>query len=573
MQTHEIAWLTAGISVFIATCISIVLIYKHLSHYEEPQLQRNIVRILILIPVYSIDSLFSLIFYEHAVYFDLVRDCYEAYVLYCFFALLMNFLEGEENLVSILERKSPVSHPPPFSCIYFQPGSRFLKKCRRCILQFVIIKPLLVLAAVIFDSFGSYNEGEFDASYAYPYILVIDNCSITVSMYYLVLFYICTHEELATFQPTLKFVCIKAVIFFSFWQGVLIAIFAYCGFFKDSGDWTSDQIATGLQDYIICIEMTPVACAFAYAFGYPHYKDGENPMNMIDTLRNDVKNANVSKFQTKMRPVIRNFTDVADVTDVLDDTIESFKVVPRKIATLKEFWECSEEVRRSRIIYEGWLLSKGLVLKKWKRRYCILISNPPGLIYFDESPYSSSTSFSTQSQDIEQQEQTDQILPQDQAAEEEERKEGLFGITLPGLLSGLSSGKQSGDQWNVRSLRGFVDMVHVVEIVEEEGPSLKVSILKIVSTIRTWWFQCDTSSASEWIRLLRELHQQVEQIRVAQLQEDQRDKEEKQLAQARWSTNSLATELKSVQNRDDEAEESSDLSVYDKPFDNNSSLI
>ena len=34
-------------------------------------------------------------------YLELIRHCYEAYTLYLFFMLLVNYLEGEENIIAI----------------------------------------------------------------------------------------------------------------------------------------------------------------------------------------------------------------------------------------------------------------------------------------------------------------------------------------------------------------------------------------------------------------------------------------------------------------------------------------
>lgn len=46
--------------------------------------------------------------------------------------------------------------------------------------------------------------------------MIINNISQFVAMYSLVLFYWATKEELAPMKPVGKFMCIKAVIFFSF---------------------------------------------------------------------------------------------------------------------------------------------------------------------------------------------------------------------------------------------------------------------------------------------------------------------------------------------------------------------
>ena len=63
---------------------------------------------------------------------------------------------------------------------------------------------------------GVYGEGEFRANVAYPYMVAINDLSQFVAMYCLVLFYKANVAELKPMKPLPKFLCIKAVVFFSF---------------------------------------------------------------------------------------------------------------------------------------------------------------------------------------------------------------------------------------------------------------------------------------------------------------------------------------------------------------------
>lgn len=45
-----------------------------------------------MIPVYAVVSFLSYLNYHHAVYFEVIRDCYEAFAIASFFTLLCNYI-------------------------------------------------------------------------------------------------------------------------------------------------------------------------------------------------------------------------------------------------------------------------------------------------------------------------------------------------------------------------------------------------------------------------------------------------------------------------------------------------
>lgn len=88
-------------------------------------------------------------FPETAVYFDTVRECYEAYVLYNFLRYLLNFLEFEYDLQAELEGRPPVTPPVPFCCCPAWPkGLRFIRRCKIGVLQYTIVRLVLTLVAL-----------------------------------------------------------------------------------------------------------------------------------------------------------------------------------------------------------------------------------------------------------------------------------------------------------------------------------------------------------------------------------------------------------------------------------------
>lgn len=114
-MVHTIAWLVALGFVGLAVGVSVHLILSHHRHFVRPIYQRKIVGILWMVPIYAADSWISLRFPAVSIYLDLLRDMYEAYVIYLFMALMIAYLgAGEESrVVTILEDKPPVRHLSP----------------------------------------------------------------------------------------------------------------------------------------------------------------------------------------------------------------------------------------------------------------------------------------------------------------------------------------------------------------------------------------------------------------------------------------------------------------------------
>lgn len=89
----------------IAVLIAFYLIFRHATHYLRPWEQRHIIRILLMIPIYAIVSFLSFLFYKKAVYFEVLRDCYEAFAIASFFTLLCHYVAPDLHQQKVYFRK------------------------------------------------------------------------------------------------------------------------------------------------------------------------------------------------------------------------------------------------------------------------------------------------------------------------------------------------------------------------------------------------------------------------------------------------------------------------------------
>lgn len=135
-------------------------------------------------------------------------------------------------------------------------------------------------------------------------------------MYCLVMFYKANHNELRPMKPLPKFLCIKAVVFFSFFQGVFITFLVYFGYitdiFAEDTGFNPRLLAIKLQDFLICIEMFFAALFHKYAF--PH-----EPFH--------INVPNYDYDQTRRNGWLRAFLTMIDISDVTQDVGEHFGVV------------------------------------------------------------------------------------------------------------------------------------------------------------------------------------------------------------------------------------------------------
>jgi hypothetical protein len=83
---ETVVFSVCGLFSIVACLLAFFLIYRHLKHFTEPKPQTNICRILLMVPIYAIDSWLSIYFRHYSIYFDLVRDSYEVPVPFSLFS-------------------------------------------------------------------------------------------------------------------------------------------------------------------------------------------------------------------------------------------------------------------------------------------------------------------------------------------------------------------------------------------------------------------------------------------------------------------------------------------------------
>ncbi|QIX01117.1 hypothetical protein AMS68_006634 [Peltaster fructicola] len=270
----------------LATIISLILVFFHGTHYSRPYEQKHIIRILMMIPVYAVISFLSFYFYKHAVYYQVIRDCYEAFAIASFFTLLCHYiapdLHQQKNYFRTIhaknwfwsvfglqyltggQNKGPLRRP--------RSGLTWFNVVWIGVFQYCLVRVACTLAALFTQLTGRYCEHSINPAYGHFWVQVLTAVSVTIAMFCLIQFYIQTKDDLKEHSPFLKVICIKLVIFFSFWQQLVISFLAsQYGPLKPSDKLNAPDIYIGIPTVLIDFEMFFFAIMHIFAFSWRPY--------------------------------------------------------------------------------------------------------------------------------------------------------------------------------------------------------------------------------------------------------------------------------------------------------------
>jgi hypothetical protein len=275
-ERHVIAWCVGAMAVGIAVPLSLHDMHAHLLHFVRPELQRAYVRIIAMVPIYAVESWLALRFKDSAVYLETMREAYEAYTIYSFFRLMVDHV-GAGWQTNLARRRTAGVVPlmKPFCCFRPWTVGAFRGTTSRLVFQYVFLRTFLAIAALICEKYDVYGEGEFDPSKLYLYSVLILNASQVVAMYGLVSWY---HEfagDMDEIKPLRKLLAVKAIVFVSFWQSVVISALVHFHVIEGTLTYTEDEVAKGLQDFLICLEMAVAAIVHRHVFSWKDFENAE----------------------------------------------------------------------------------------------------------------------------------------------------------------------------------------------------------------------------------------------------------------------------------------------------------
>lgn len=310
MENSFMKFQLAGTFCLLAILISMWHMTAHIRQFKRPFVQRKILAILWMSPIYAVTSWLSLVFPNFEGYLAIVKDFYEAYVIYQFLSMCMSVIgRGDrDNVVNALANHADHLDPPMRFCgwcrgkyPYPTPealASAVLMQCQIFAMQFVFFKPL---TAVGLFTCQNYDVCKIPSEYISDKVLygilpikyledpivwlrIVQNISVFMAFSGLLKFYHAVQDDLAWCNPFPKFLCIKGIVFMTFWQGLVISFLATttnegpAGTKSANDDTDPDLWGKQAQNFLICLEMLLFSIAHFYCFPTDEWQEGYQPV-------------------------------------------------------------------------------------------------------------------------------------------------------------------------------------------------------------------------------------------------------------------------------------------------------
>jgi len=349
------AWMIAGWATILSSLISLFLVFKHTQYYTRPNQQRCIIRIIWMVPAYTITSWLSFFFYREMIYLDLVRDCYESIVYLNFFVLLLQYLSDEaagQDKHFKARKWESIAFAFPMCWIKFHPGrAHFLQLLKYSVIQYAVLRPLFTAIACVVHYFGYLCPNSFSPKYFNLWFTVILCISVNIAFYALIMLYMTIADDMQSYDPFSKFFVVKLILFYPFYQYTVIAVAANFGLIHPTKYWTQANVVNGIQSLLICVEFIVFAIMLSRVFDYREYRpvdrrrtpcwrgwvDAMNPMDFIREFFYGIQYMKYSLFRGKPpKRIADGRRSTMDITEVMS------RLHPGQVVFPKD-WEVATE--------------------------------------------------------------------------------------------------------------------------------------------------------------------------------------------------------------------------------------
>jgi hypothetical protein len=175
-------------------------------------------RIVFLIPFYSVMNIFAVLFLHHSEYFELAKSIYESIAIVAFHRLLLSYIAPDEESRNIyFERKEPVKN---FGFGLVSNQHTFNAKAMFLVSQFVFVRTFLNIIAAILQSRDAYCP-QGGPKFGAFWVKIISIISMVSALYGILCVYWVAHDDIASRKTTQKVLYAIHILNFLFVSNII----------------------------------------------------------------------------------------------------------------------------------------------------------------------------------------------------------------------------------------------------------------------------------------------------------------------------------------------------------------
>ncbi|KAG4439021.1 hypothetical protein IFR05_005485 [Cadophora sp. M221] len=239
---HQLIVIISGAPLASSCLVAFFLIFRHATHYSIPKEQKQVIRIVFMIPVFSACSFLSITFNDAALYINPIDDLYEAFALASFFLLLCTFVQEDDvERHAFFTTSGTTKHYTAATFGAF---------------QFPLVMLILLVATEITEAVG---------------ITIITLLSTTVAIMSVLKFYKTLKPTINHRKPLPNLVAFKGIVFLNFIQNAIFSFLTSSNDLKPTKHYTFHDLSVGIPNLLLSLEMVIFSVLFLYIYRTREY--------------------------------------------------------------------------------------------------------------------------------------------------------------------------------------------------------------------------------------------------------------------------------------------------------------
>ncbi|MCJ1454278.1 hypothetical protein MMC28_004630 [Mycoblastus sanguinarius] len=281
LKWHSLSMIVAGVTALFSILVAIFLIFRHACHFSNPAEQKQIIRVITIIPSFAVIC-FLCVWLDGspAPYITPGRDIGEALPMAAFFLLMSTYVATDErNRIDLFAEMAPLDKKG-----YVQGGGSlgWYRKLTFGVLQWVPISLILWIATAISLAAGTYCITSSNIHFAHIWISIIRTISTIIAITALLGFYKRFKSVLKPRGAFKQLLCFKFIVILNFLQTLIFSFLHSSGDLHANKYLTSNDLTNGLPSLILCCEMALISPFFLMVYSIKPYTIGhmfspENP--------------------------------------------------------------------------------------------------------------------------------------------------------------------------------------------------------------------------------------------------------------------------------------------------------